>query len=74
MSGGVQISGPFKTRDPVILQQKFYGRQFFFLDPDEMVKFDKAGGHSDPTKCIRVVGNAARWTMEILLDKGVVEV
>jgi hypothetical protein len=39
-----------------------------------MEKFNNAGGHSDPEKsCCMVVGTAARWVMEILLDKGVVE-
>jgi hypothetical protein len=38
-----------------------------------MRKFQEAGGISDPDKCCRVVGNAARWVMEILLDKGAVE-
>lgn len=55
------------------IHQQLFGRQYFFLDADDMEKFEAAGGHSDPTKCVRVVGNAARWTMEILLDKGVVE-
>jgi hypothetical protein len=55
------------------IQTKLYGRIYYLSDPDEMQKFLKAGGHSDPTKCIRVVGNASKWTMEILLDKGVVE-
>lgn len=53
---------------------QLYGRHYYFLDPDEMEKFNKAGGHSDPEKsCCMVVGTAARWVMEILLDKGVVE-
>lgn len=55
------------------IQQKLFGRHYYFLDPEEYMKFEMAGGHSDPTKCIRVVGNTARWTMEILLDKGIVE-
>jgi hypothetical protein len=55
------------------IQTKLYGRIYYLSDPDEYQKFLKAGGHSDPTKCMRVVGNASKWTMEILLDKGVVE-
>jgi hypothetical protein len=55
------------------IQMKLYGRTYYLSDPDEFQKFLKAGGHSDPTKCMHIVGNASKWTMEILLDKGVVE-
>jgi len=55
------------------IQLRLFGRFFYLPDPDEYQKFMKAGAHSDPTKCARVVGNASKWTMEILLDKGVVE-
>ncbi len=54
------------------IQTKLFGRIYYLPDPDEWQKFLKAGGH-DPTKCMRVAGNASKWTMEILLDKGVVE-
>ena len=57
------------------LQQKLYGRIYWMTDPDEGVKVDKAGAHSDPEKsCIRIVGDATKWVMEILLDKGIVKV
>jgi len=56
------------------IHQQLFGRQYFLADQDDMEKFEKAGGNSDSTKCVRVVGNAARWTTEILLDKGVIEV
>jgi C_GCAxxG_C_C family probable redox protein len=56
------------------IQRKLFGRTYYLPDPDEFQKFLKAGAHSDPTKCMRVVGNASKWTMEILLDKGVVEI
>ncbi len=55
------------------IQTKLFGRTYYLPDPDEFQKFLKAGGHSDPTKCMHIVGNASKWTMEILLDKGVVE-
>jgi len=55
------------------IQAKLFGRTYYLPDPDEFQKFLKAGGHSDPTKCMHIVGNASKWTMEILLDKGVVE-
>ena len=53
------------------IQVRLFGRHYYFPDPDDMDKFERAGGHLD--KCPRVAGNAARWTMEILLDKGAVE-
>jgi C_GCAxxG_C_C family probable redox protein len=55
-----------------ILTQKF-GRPFYLDDPDEFRKLEEAGGHTDPQKCMDVVGQAASWVMEILLDKGAVE-
>jgi len=53
------------------IQAQLFGRHFYFPDPEDMEKFEKAGGHED--KCPHVVGNAARWVMEILLDKGGIE-
>jgi C_GCAxxG_C_C family probable redox protein len=55
-----------------IMTQKF-GRPFYLNDPDEFRKLEEAGGHTDPQKCVDVVGRAASWVMEILLDKGAVE-
>ena len=55
------------------IQVQLFGRHFYLWDPDELAIFEKAGGHSDPEKCVSVVGKAARWTLEILLDKGAVE-
>ena len=54
------------------IQTKLFGRAYHLIEPEEFKKFEEAGGHSDATKCIRVVGNSARWTLEILLDKGIV--
>ncbi len=56
------------------IQAQLFGRPYYFSDPDEAEKFEKAGGHSAPDKCSHIVGNAARWTMQILLDKGTVEI
>jgi len=53
------------------VQTKIYGRSFNLQDPEEWKAFIDAGAHSDPTKCMSVVGNSARWTLEILLDKGI---
>ncbi len=57
---------------PQILTQLF-GRQFYLWDPEELAKFEEAGGHSDPKKCVNIVGNAARWTLDILIEQGAVE-
>ena len=43
---------------------KLFGRHYYFLDEDEMERFEIAGGHED--KCTDVVDKAARWTMEML--------
>jgi len=56
------------------IQAQLYRRIFYLPDPDEMKKFNAIGAHSDPDRsCCRVVGNAARWVMEILRDKGAIE-
>ena len=55
------------------IQVQLFGRHFYLWDPDELERFEAAGGHSAPKKCVNVVGNAARWTLEILIDKGAVE-
>jgi hypothetical protein len=56
------------------IQKKFFGKSFNLGNPDEFKAFEAGGGHSDPNKCMGVVGNSAKWAMEILLDKGVVEI
>jgi len=55
------------------LQRKLFGRFYWVKDPEEMEKINAAGAHSDPAKCSHIVGNAARWVMEILLDKDVIK-
>jgi C_GCAxxG_C_C family probable redox protein len=50
------------------LQERIYGRAFNHQDPADWQAFLDAGAHTDPTKCMSVVGNAARWTPEILID------
>jgi hypothetical protein len=44
------------------------GRPFYLRDTEERKKFDEAGGHTD--KCTSVVGRAAAWSAEIILDAG----
>ena len=56
------------------IQTQLYGRSFYFSDEEDMAKFEKAGGHSNSNKsACHIVGNASRWVMEILLEKGAVE-
>ncbi len=55
------------------IMTKKFGRPYYLNDPDEFTKFEEAGGHSDPEKCADMVGQAASWAMEILLDKGAIE-
>jgi C_GCAxxG_C_C family probable redox protein len=54
------------------IQSRLFGRSFNFQDPADWKAFGEVGGHSDPSKCIKVVANAVRWTLEILMDKGAV--
>jgi C_GCAxxG_C_C family probable redox protein len=55
------------------LQTRLFGRPFFISDEQEMAKFERLGGHTDPEKsCCRVVGNTSRWVMELLLDKNII--
>jgi C_GCAxxG_C_C family probable redox protein len=56
------------------IQQQLFGRYYYIEDQAEFQKFEQAGAHTDPKKCVDVVGTAARWTMEILIDKGAIEV
>jgi len=46
------------------VHQKIFGRTFDQWDPKEFGEFLRLGGHMD--KCTAVVGNVARWTVEIL--------
>jgi C_GCAxxG_C_C family probable redox protein len=55
------------------LQLRLFGRLYYNADSDEYEKYLQAGGHSDPSKCIGIVGNVARWVLEILLDRGVIK-
>jgi C_GCAxxG_C_C family probable redox protein len=54
------------------VQTKIYGRSFDLQDAGQWQAFIDAGAHSDPTKCMSVVGNAAKWTLEVLMDASVV--
>ncbi len=53
------------------IHTKELGRPFFISDPDEMEKFDDAGGHSH--KCPEIVGRASGWLMDLLIDNKLVK-
>ena len=46
------------------VQRNLLGRSFNLREREGYTAFEKAGGHED--KCPGVVGNVARWTVEIL--------
>ena len=50
------------------IQNKIFGRSYYLPDLDDLEKFEKAGGHTD--KCPEVVGKAARWAAEIIIEDG----
>ncbi|MEM2123334.1 MAG: C-GCAxxG-C-C family protein [Candidatus Bathyarchaeia archaeon] len=51
------------------VQEKVFGRSFNLWDPEEHEGFVRAGGHEDD-KCPSVVGNSAKWVVEILSANG----
>ena len=53
------------------IQTKVFGRPYYLNDRDEFIKFEDAGGHED--KCPEVVGQAARWLVELLSEEGLLE-
>lgn len=55
------------------IMAQIFGRLYYLEDPDELQKFENAGGHTDRHKCPQVVGKASRWVMEILTNKGIVD-
>ena len=50
------------------VQTKILGRPYYLADPEERQKFEDAGGHDD-AYCPEVVGKAARWMAEIILEE-----
>ena len=50
------------------IHRKIFGRPYYLVDEEERSKFYEAGAHED--KCTAVVGEAARWTIQILSDAG----
>jgi C_GCAxxG_C_C family probable redox protein len=49
------------------VQRKVLGRAYDLSDPREYQEFEKAGGHAE--KCPLVVGKAASWVTEIILEQ-----
>ncbi len=49
------------------VQKKIYGRSFNLRDDEEKKLFREAGAHELPDKCCAVVGNGARWAVELIL-------
>jgi len=49
------------------IHKEVFGRAYHLNDPEEWEAFLAAGGHSD--KCPGVVGKAARWAAEIILEE-----
>jgi C_GCAxxG_C_C family probable redox protein len=64
----VQEFGSVACRD---IQYRVFGRPYYLLDMDDDKKFDAAGGHTD--KCPDVVGKAAQWAAEIIIEEGLVK-
>ena len=62
----IQEYGCVNCRD---IQTKLYGRPYYIADPQEFEKAKRAGAHD--VICPDVVGKAARWTVEILAEAGV---
>lgn len=49
------------------IHTKVLGRPYYLPDEDEYTKFDDAGAHS--RVCPEVVGNAAKWVAEIVIQE-----
>jgi len=50
------------------IHRNIFGRPYYLRDSAEIEKFKEAGAHVD--KCTAVVGQAARWAVEILFEAG----
>jgi hypothetical protein len=48
-------------------QERIFGRSYDLRSPQERELFEQAGAHVD--KCPGVVGNVARWSVQILADE-----
>jgi C_GCAxxG_C_C family probable redox protein len=62
----IQEYGSVICRD---IQNKILGRYYYLPDPQEFEKFHDAGAHD--VHCPEVVGKAAKWMTEIMLEERV---
>jgi len=53
------------------IMTKLCGRPFWLTDPDEYNKAEEAGLHTTMSPC--VVGNAAKWTTEVIFDENLLD-
>jgi len=51
------------------VQEKIFGRSFDLRKDEEKEAFRAAGAHEKPDKCCAVVGDGARWAVELILDE-----
>ncbi len=63
----IQEYGSIICRD---IQNKILGRYYFLADPQEYEKFHNAGAHD--VHCPEVVGKAAKWMVEIILNENLI--
>jgi C_GCAxxG_C_C family probable redox protein len=61
----IQEYGSVVCRD---IQNRVLGRYYYLPDPQEFEKFHNAGAHD--VHCPEVVGKAAKWMTEIILQEG----
>lgn len=52
------------------IQNKILGRYYYLADPQEYEKFHNAGAHD--VHCPEVVGKAAQWMAEIILEENLI--
>lgn len=52
------------------IHRRHFGRIYYLRDPEEIEKFSKAGGL---TTAGSIVSKGVRWVLEILLDRGAIE-
>jgi len=61
-----QFVEEYESIECASVHMKLFGRTFNQWDENEFQEFLRLGGHDD--KCTSVVGNVAKWTVEILTD------
>ena len=51
------------------IHKKVFGRPFYLRDDEQKQAFRDAGAHENEAKCCVVVGDGARWAVELILDE-----